>query len=147
MYLRRGDIAMPNTGRQPRVKKKFQWTPYSVTCSSSSTVDELGQLDRLTGYSVPLTMSTRIRPKIRIGEAFFRALKIAKNMLPLAAAETDRADTSPRENTNEPTPTSICHQLVAKRYPCPGSRTKLVPKSSHLPCTLGKSGKSTARMQ
>lgn len=23
----------PNGGRRPMVKKKFQWTPYSVTCS------------------------------------------------------------------------------------------------------------------
>jgi len=114
MHLRRGDIAMPITGRKPRVKKKFQCTPYSVTCSFSSAMEKLGQLVRLTGYSVPLTMSTRIRPKIKIGEAFFRALKIAINMFPLAAAETARADTSPRENTNEPTPTSICHQLVTE---------------------------------
>lgn len=28
-----GQSKLPNTGRRPRVKKKFQWTPYSVTCS------------------------------------------------------------------------------------------------------------------
>lgn len=34
--LLRGDRSIPRTGSMPRVKKKFQCTPYSVTCSCSS---------------------------------------------------------------------------------------------------------------
>lgn len=37
-----GQSKLPNTGRRPRVKKKFQWTPYSVTCSYESGSAQLG---------------------------------------------------------------------------------------------------------
>jgi hypothetical protein len=66
----------------------------------------------------------------------------------------DRVETIPKEKTKDPTPTSICVSqhlssiggaLRAQIYL--GIRTRLVPKSSHLPCHLGNTGKSTARMQ
>ena len=38
---------IPKIGRMPRVKKKFQWTPYSVTCSYSISVGSYH--DKLTG--------------------------------------------------------------------------------------------------
>ena len=63
---------------------------------------------KLTGYSVPLTMMTLIKPRSRTGEAFFSDLSTAIKELPFEAAKADEREvTSPNENTNEPTPTSI----------------------------------------
>lgn len=63
---------------------------------------------RLTGYSVPLTMMTLIKPRSRTGDAFFSDLSTAIIELPFEAAEADEREvTSPNENTNDPTPTSI----------------------------------------
>lgn len=75
------------------MKKKFQWTPYSVTCSYNTRArvvnHELlflyvceGFGDRpkwgriLTGYSTPLTMMTRTMPSAITGNDFLTVIQI-----------------------------------------------------------------------
>jgi hypothetical protein len=79
-----------------------------------------------------------------------RRMFVAELELPEAK---DRVETIPREKTKDPTPTSICRgqhpysdggTLSAEKM---SIRTRLVPKSSHFPCHLGNTGKSTARIQ
>ena len=65
-----GQSTVPKTGNIARVKKKFQWTPYSVTCSCSSAT-YLNQKHVLTGYSTPLTMMTLTRPSRISGVALY----------------------------------------------------------------------------
>ena len=50
--------------------KKFQWTPYSVTCSYMRSLRVTGTYvgDVLTGYSVPLTEIVLKSPRRRTGE-------------------------------------------------------------------------------
>lgn len=103
-------------GTRPSVTKKFQCTPYSVTCS---------------GYSVPLTMTTRINPSARTGAALRKDVHISSIGPIRPPFVIDLKLTMPREKTKLPTPMSIT----------------LVPNVSHLPRARGKTGKSTARMQ
>jgi hypothetical protein len=99
-------------GSKARVIKKFQWTPYSVTCSCKKVQDgKLIIIDILTGYSVPLTASTLISPSTRSGTT----LRVMARTLGITALRSISgfliigiADTTPCENTKDPTPRSIC---------------------------------------
>ena len=136
------------------VKKKFQCTPYSVTCSWSRQLTLLrrSRCAKLTGYSTPLTMTTRTTPSAITGNDFltFRNRNLGKDM----SWWNDRVEMMPREKTNEPTPISIC---PSQPLCCPvpfeadgdlrAQHTKLVPKVSVLPSHRGKIGKSTAKIE
>ena len=63
-------------GRSARVVKKFQCTPYSVTCSYTKLrqgMDESTDV-LLTGYSVPLTETVRNKPNSSTGKHFLSTI-------------------------------------------------------------------------
>jgi hypothetical protein len=108
----RGHKTVPNTGSRARVKKKFQCTPYSVTCSYNYVSKGRTQAynDGLTGYSDPLTVKTLTRPSRIRGIDLYIDLASRCNALEEASEAKLLVDTTPRENTKDPTPTSIYHQ-------------------------------------
>lgn len=70
----RGWSSTWNIGNKPSVMKKFQWTPYSVTCSwHVLTITPWQGYRALTGYSVPFTDIVLNNPSRRTGEHFRRA--------------------------------------------------------------------------
>lgn len=83
----------------------------------SSTFDELG--DGHTGYSVPFTETVRNKPRIRTGRHFRRVcanLGMNGSVRYLGFLIIGNADTSPCENTKDPTPKSILisHRTVSQ---------------------------------
>ena len=75
MVVNSGCKKTRNTGTRASVRKKFQCTPYSVTCSFIhqfiSTVGEKRiKQSQPTGYWVPLTSNTRTSPSARTGAHF-----------------------------------------------------------------------------
>jgi len=107
-----------SSGISASVRKKFQWTPYSVTCSFTSSssaypIQKGCKFGQLTGYCVPFTNTTRSKPSTSTGRDFSRTDKISnlngglKSAGSLTNCMTGIAETIPWENTNEPTPMSI----------------------------------------
>jgi hypothetical protein len=107
-----------NTWISASVRKKFQCTPYSVTCSfihrqQRIQFEKESELGQLTGYCVPFTNTTRTKPSTRTGRDFSRTDKTSNRSGGLKSGGfltncmTGIAETIPWENTNEPTPMSI----------------------------------------
>lgn len=114
-------IKKPNGGRRPMVKKKFQWTPYSVTCSFESRkvwVSRDSDEDwfrKRTGYWTPFTMATLTSPRRIVGMLLLIDLRrlgqsCRLDVVELGGARKGLALIRPSEKTNDPTPTSICRK-------------------------------------
>lgn len=86
------------------VRKKFQWTPYSATCSCATSA---GAEHRLrTGYDVPLTMSSRTMPNANTPSDRFAAdTNLGRSAgLPVRSSRPCSVDrTSGRSNGNAAT--------------------------------------------
>ena len=105
----------------------------------SSTFDELG--DGHTGYSVPFTETVRNKPRIRTGRHFRRVCaNLGKNgsVRYLGFLIIGNADTSPCENTKDPTPKSILisHRTVSQmdrnRTQNKTKNSQGIPRRSHI---------------
>jgi hypothetical protein len=107
-----------NNGISASVRKEFQCTPYSVTCSfihhqRRIYFETKSRLGLLTGYCVPFTNTRRSKPSTRTGRHFSRTDKISnpsgglKSGGFLTSCMSGIAETMPWENTNVPMPMSI----------------------------------------